>query len=31
MTIVLKADLHYTTFADNCRMQPAYNLSCTTA
>ena len=22
-------DLHYTTFAKNCRIQPVYNLSCT--
>jgi hypothetical protein len=25
----LKADLHGTIFAQHCRMQPAYNLSCT--
>jgi hypothetical protein len=24
-----QADLHDTTFAQNCRMHPAYNLSCT--
>jgi hypothetical protein len=25
----IKADSDYRTFAQNCRMQPAYNLSCT--